>query len=42
MYPLKENFEVFMCFKQFVAKVGTLHLDREGEYMSKDFDAFSG
>ena len=48
VYPLKAKSEVFMCFKQFVAmaenvsgcKVGTLHSDRGGEYMSKEFDAF--
>ena len=48
VYPLKAKFKVFMCFKQFVlmaknvssCTVGTLHSDRGGEYMSKDFDAF--
>ena len=48
VYPLKAKLEVFMCFKQFVlmaqnvfgCTVGTLHSDRGGEYMSKDFDAF--
>ena len=48
VYPLKAKSEVFMCFKQsvlmaenvFGCTMGTLHLDRGGEYMSKDFDAF--
>ena len=48
VYPLKVKSEVFMCFKQFVlmaenvsgCSVGTLHSDRGGEYMSKEFDAF--
>ena len=39
---------MFMCFKQFVimaenlsrCKVGTLCSDREGEYMSLDFNAY--
>ena len=47
-YPLKEKFHVFMCFKHFVAmaenvsrcKMGTLHSDQGGEYMSKEFDAY--
>ena len=48
MYPLKMKSKVFLCFKQFVCmveslsgcKVGTLHFDQGGEYMSKHFDAF--
>ena len=48
VYPLKAKSKVFLCFKQFVVmaenvygcKVGTLHSDRGGEYMSKDFNAF--
>ena len=48
VYPLKSKSEVFLCFKQFVCmvenllrcKVGTLHFDRGGKYMSKQFDAF--
>ena len=48
VYPLKAKSKVFMCFKQFVSmaenvsecKMGTLHSDRGGEYLSKDFNAF--
>ena len=48
MYPLKENFDVFMCFEHFVAmaknisksKVGTLWFDQGGKYMSKEFNEF--
>ena len=43
VYPLKAKSDVFMCFKHFVAmaenvsrcKMGTLHSDQGGEYMSK-------
>ena len=48
VYPLKSKSEVFFYFKQFVAmaenasacKQGTLHSNRGGEYMSKEFNAF--
>lgn len=48
VYPLKAKSEVFLCFEQFIVmvenvsrcKVGTLHYDQGGKYMSKGFNAF--
>jgi len=48
VYPLKAKFEVFMCFKQFLAMaenvsrctMGTLCSDRGREYMSHEINAF--
>ena len=48
VYPLKAKSKVFMCFKQILClaenlsgcKVGTLHSDQGGEYLSTEFNAF--
>ena len=49
VYLLKQKFETFAAFKQFKAwaenvtgaKLGTLRDDKGGEYMSREFEAFS-
>ena len=48
VYPLKAKSKVFLCFKNFIAlaknvsgcKMGTLHLNQGGEYMSSTFNAY--